>query len=107
MPRADLVDLVERGAHTMTVCNACRYCEEYCPVFPAMERRLSFQRADLMLLANVCHNCGECLYACQYAPPHEFGINVPSVLAELRAQSYEDYCWPRPLASAFRRQRSE
>ena len=28
------------GAHMMTVCNACRYCEQYCPVFPAMERRL-------------------------------------------------------------------
>ncbi len=27
----------------MTVCNACRYCEQYCPVFPAMEQRLTFR----------------------------------------------------------------
>ena len=65
----------------MTVCNACRYCEQYCPVFPAMEERLTFAAADLNYLANLCHNCGECLYACQYAPPHEFGINVPRTLA--------------------------
>ena len=79
----------------MTVCNACRYCERYCPVFPAMERRLTFATADLAYLANLCHNCGECLYACQYAPPHEFGINVPRTLAEIRLRSYEEYCWPR------------
>ena len=27
----------------MTICNACRYCEGFCDVFPAMERRLEFQ----------------------------------------------------------------
>jgi citrate/tricarballylate utilization protein len=95
-------DLVSHGAHVMTVCNACRYCEQYCPVFPAMERRLTFSEADLHFLANLCHNCGECLYACQYAPPHEFGIDVPHTLAGLRLASYEAYCWPRPLARAFR-----
>jgi citrate/tricarballylate utilization protein len=97
-------DLLARGAHTMTVCNSCRYCEQFCPVFPAMERRLTFDAADLAYLANLCHNCGECLYACQFAPPHEFGIDVPRTLAELRLQSYEDCCWPRPLAGFFRRQ---
>ena len=101
MPRADLAGLVERGAHVMTVCNACRYCEQYCPVFPAMERRTSFAKADLAYLANLCHNCGECLYACQYAPPHEFGINVPATLAEIRLRSYEEYCWPRALGASF------
>ena len=54
-------------------------------------------------LANLCHNCGECLYACQFAPPHEFGINVPSLLAEVRTRSYEAYAWPPVLGRAFRR----
>jgi citrate/tricarballylate utilization protein len=93
---------LENGARTLTVCNACRYCEQYCPVFPAMEARTAFARADLAYLANLCHNCGECLYACQYAPPHEFGINVPRTLAEIRLASYEEYAWPRRLAAAFR-----
>ena len=92
------------GQHVMTVCNACRYCEQYCPVFPAMEERLVFGKADLAYLANLCHNCGECLYACQYAPPHEFGINVPKTLSDIRLQTYEEYCWPRVLGVAFRRQ---
>ena len=95
--------LLDEGARVMTVCNACRYCEQYCPVFPAMEQRASFAKADLVYLANLCHNCGECLYACQYAPPHEFGINVPQTLAEIRLGSYEDYCWPAFMGAAFRR----
>src|ERR671919_2485526 len=96
------IDLLRRGQHVMTVCNACRYCEQYCPVFPAMEQRLTFTRGDLVFLANLCHNCGECLYACQYAPPHEFGIDVPRTLAEIRLRSYQEYCWPNRLASLFR-----
>ena len=92
------------GARVMTICNACRYCEQYCPVFQAMERRLTFASADLNYLANLCHNCGECLYACQYAPPHEFAINVPQTLARIRVQSYEQYAWPAALAGAFGRQ---
>jgi citrate/tricarballylate utilization protein len=97
--RAD--DLIRHGQHVMTVCNACRYCEAYCPVFQAMEDRLTFTTRDLTYLANLCHNCGECLYACQYAPPHEFGIDVPRTLARLRLVSYQEHCWPRPLSIAF------
>jgi citrate/tricarballylate utilization protein len=97
--RAD--ELLEQGRHVMTVCNACRYCEAFCPVFPAMEQRLTFSKGDLAYLANLCHNCGECLYACQYAPPHEFGINVPRTLAHIRSRSYEEYCWPKHLGTAF------
>jgi citrate/tricarballylate utilization protein len=54
-----LQSIVAQGQHVMTVCNACRYCEQYCPVFPAMEARLLFAPADLNYLANLCHNCGE------------------------------------------------
>jgi citrate/tricarballylate utilization protein len=96
-------EILQRGEHVMTVCNACRYCEAYCPVFQAMENRTSFAKGDMFYLANLCHNCGECLYACQYAPPHEFGINVPRVMAEIRVDSYEEYCWPGFARSAFRR----
>jgi citrate/tricarballylate utilization protein len=93
----------ERGARMLTVCNACRYCEQFCPVFPAIERCRTFDKGALDYLANLCHQCGECLYACQYAPPHEFGIDIPRTLTEIRLQSYEDYCWPRALGVAFRK----
>jgi len=68
-----------------------------------MEERRTFAKVDLAFLANLCHNCGECLYACQYAPPHEFDINVPKTLAQIRVQTYQDYAWPRALGIAFTR----
>src|SRR6202051_202791 len=90
-------ELIQEGDRLMRICNACRYCEGFCAVFPAMERRLSFTEADLNYLANLCHNCAECYYACQYAPPHEFAVNVPRALAEIREESYRKYAWPRAL----------
>jgi citrate/tricarballylate utilization protein len=89
------------GERILRICNACRYCEGYCAVFPAMERRQTFAEGDLNYLANLCHNCSECYYACQYAPPHEFAVNVPKILAEVRMRSYQQYAWPAPLAKAF------
>ncbi len=96
-------DAVRDARREMEVCNACRYCEGFCAVFPAMELRREFASADLSYLANLCHNCRGCYYACQYAPPHEWGINVPRSFAQVRAQSYAEYAWPQPLASAFQR----
>jgi len=85
----------------MTVCNSCRYCEGLCAVFPAMEMRRSFADGDLNYLANLCHNCGACYYDCQFSPPHEFNVNVPQVLAQVRSESYSHYAWPRSLAPLF------
>jgi citrate/tricarballylate utilization protein len=96
------VDLIREGERIMTICNACRYCEGFCAVFPAMEERRTFAEADMNYLANLCHNCTECLHACQYAPPHPFAVNVPMTLAKIRLRSYEKYCWPQALGSAFR-----
>ena len=87
----------------MQICNACRYCEGYCAVFPAMTRRLEFGRADIHYLANLCHDCGACLHACQYAPPHEFAVNVPQAMARVRGQTYADYAWPAAFGALYRR----
>ena len=87
----------------MTVCNACRYCEGLCAVFPAMELRRTFADGDLNYLANLCHACGACYVDCQFAPPHEFDVNVPQNLAIVRADSYQAYAWPRALAPLFAR----
>lgn len=98
-----MTDAVRKAEHEMVVCNACRYCEAYCPVFQAMEQRVTFSAGDLTYLANLCHNCGECLYACQYAPPHEFGIDVPHTLSKVRVESYESFAWPSFAAGMFRK----
>lgn len=86
----------------MKICNACRYCEGFCAVFPAMTRRLEFGQADIHYLANLCHNCGSCLHACQYAPPHEFAVNVPQAMAKVRGETYASYAWPQALGGLYK-----
>ncbi|ALV61418.1 MULTISPECIES: tricarballylate utilization 4Fe-4S protein TcuB [Burkholderia] len=90
-------------ARQMQICNACRYCEGFCAVFPAMTRRLEFAKADVNYLANLCHNCGACYHACQYAPPHEFAVNVPKAMAQVRLDTYVEYAWPAALGQLYRR----
>ena len=90
-------------ARQLQICNACRYCEGFCAVFPAMTRRLSFGQADIHFMANLCHNCGACLHACQYAPPHDFAVNIPKAMAQVRGQTYAHYAWPAPLGQLYQR----
>jgi citrate/tricarballylate utilization protein len=87
-------ETVAEARRAMEICNACRYCEGFCAVFPAMELRREFSAGDLGYLANLCHGCNGCYHACQYAPPHEFGINLPQTLALLRRETYAHYAWP-------------
>ncbi|KIT16251.1 tricarballylate utilization 4Fe-4S protein TcuB [Jannaschia aquimarina] len=107
MTRVDLPSLATASqsevARQMQVCNACRYCEGLCAVFPAMERRRVFTEGDVDYLANLCHNCGACHYDCQYAPPHPFAVNVPQAMAELREESYARFAWPQALGPVFAR----
>jgi len=94
---------VQEVDRQLQICNACRYCEGFCAVFPAMTRRLEFNDADVHYLANLCHNCGACLHACQYAPPHEFAVNIPQAMATVRGETYVDYAWPRALGQLYQR----
>ncbi len=103
VPLAPMTAPETEVARQMQICNACRYCEGYCAVFPAMTRRLEFAKADIHYLANLCHNCGACLHACQYAPPHEFAVNVPQAMAQVRGQTYADYAWPPAFGALYKR----
>ena len=83
------------------ICNSCRYCEGLCAVFPAMEKKREFHISDLDYLSNLCHQCGECFYDCQYAPPHEFNVSIPQQFANIRQKSYQKYAFLSPLSKAF------
>jgi citrate/tricarballylate utilization protein len=96
-------EAIQEARRQMEVCNACRYCESYCAVFPAMAMRREFGTADLTHLANLCHNCKGCYHACQYAPPHAFGINVPATFATIRNESYAAHAWPAAFGRLFER----
>lgn len=85
----------------VNICNACRYCESLCSVFPAISQKRAFSDTDITQLANLCHNCRGCYYACQYTAPHEFAINIPKALAEVRQESWQQYATPKIAATYF------
>jgi citrate/tricarballylate utilization protein len=96
-------DLLQEARRQSEICNACRYCEGYCSVFPALHEERFFTDGDLTQLANLCHNCRGCYYACQYTAPHEFDLNLPKALAEVRQDSWESFAWPAPVARSFQK----
>ncbi|MFY8082627.1 MAG: tricarballylate utilization 4Fe-4S protein TcuB [Rubrivivax sp.] len=103
-PGAALSGAEAEAARVLRICNGCRYCEGFCGTFQAMTRRLEFPKADLHYLANLCHNCGACLHACQYAPPHAFAINVPRAMAQVRGETYTEHAWPAALGRLYQKQ---
>lgn len=94
-------DFIAEARRQAEICNACRYCEGFCSVFPALQAERAFSDGDITQLANLCHNCRGCYYACQYTAPHEFDLNLPAALAEVRQQSWEEFAFPQAAARAF------
>jgi len=95
-------DTAAETERMLTICNACRYCEGYCPVFPAMTQHRTFDQSTVFYLANLCHQCTACYHACQYKPPHELSVNLPPLLTELRKQTFTKFVWPKAAAPLFR-----
>ncbi|NVO16321.1 MAG: tricarballylate utilization 4Fe-4S protein TcuB [Rhodoplanes sp.] len=96
-------EATEEAARVLQLCSACMYCDGYCAVFPAIAGKRHIPLADIGHIANLCHNCRGCWYACQYAPPHPFAVNLPQALAAARQQSFADFARPRWLAKSFGR----
>lgn len=96
---APLAAIIAEARRTLALCKVCGYCTGYCDVFAAAERRPQLSAGDLAQFAHLCHNCRSCYYACQYAPPHEFAINVPATLARLRAADYRQRVWPGAVST--------
>ena len=103
IPVVQLSDHEQQVKQALQICNACRYCESFCAVFPAMTKRLEFTQADIHYMANLCHNCGACLHACQYAPPHEFGVNIPQAMAQVRLETYQDFAVPQAFGAIYKK----
>lgn len=101
--RLNVVDITQEARRNAEVCNACRYCEGFCAVFPAIEAQRTFDNEYIDYLANLCHNCTSCYHACQYTAPHVFDINVPKVLTQVRTESYDRYVWPAFMSGVFKR----
>ncbi|MGH2868453.1 MAG: tricarballylate utilization 4Fe-4S protein TcuB, partial [Solirubrobacteraceae bacterium] len=98
-----LTELLDEATRQLTICNACRFCEGYCAVYPALEIRRELGRGDILYLANLCHDCRACYYACMYTAPHEFAVNIPLVLSSVREETYAGYGWPQLMARLWNR----
>lgn len=92
---------IQEAVRQLQICDACRYCEGYCAVFPALHRKRAFADGDITQLANLCHNCRGCYYACQFTDPHEFDLNIPGALARVRQESWQDLAAPSGFAKLF------
>jgi len=97
------IDAATEAERLLRICAACMYCDGYCAVFPAIAGKHGFPLAEIDHLAHLCHNCRGCWYACQYAPPHPFAVNLPRTLAAVRQESFARHVRPRWLAGAFAR----
>jgi citrate/tricarballylate utilization protein len=95
------LDIFDEASRQLTICNACRYCEGFCPVFRALETRRVFKPDDVRYLANLCHDCRACYEACMFTPPHEFGVNFPKLMSDARMESYQHWSWPKFLGRTF------
>lgn len=91
MTETPLTGLFAEAERQLVICNACRYCEGYCAVFPALELRRSLTEGDIIHLADLCHDCRDCYTACMYAPPHEFAVDPPAVFSAVRRDTYDRY----------------
>ena len=83
------------------ICNACRHCEGFCPVWDAMERRNFFEAKDIKFFSYLCHDCRDCFYACPYSEPHEYGLNIPRINSEARVEIHRNETWPKPLTKVL------
>jgi citrate/tricarballylate utilization protein len=93
--------LVAEATRQLDICNACRYCEGLCAVFPALERRNVLDAGDVSQLANLCHDCRACFDACMYSPPHEFDLNLPKALSAVRVADCQRHVWPPRVPRVF------
>lgn len=90
-------ELFVEAKRQLDICNSCRYCAGYCPVWPALERRVDLKSGDITQMANLCHDCRDCFTACMYTAPHEFDLNPPKIFTQVREETYEKYVWPGKL----------
>ena len=91
MTENPLAGLFAEAGRQLAICNACRYCEGYCAVFPALELRRTLTEGDITHLADLCHDCRDCYTACMYAPPHEFAVDPAALFSAVRRDTYDRY----------------
>ena len=91
----------EESIRQYMICNACRHCEGFCPVWDAMERRNFLEAKDIKFFSYLCHDCRDCFYACPYSEPHEYGLNIPKINSSARVEIHKKETWPKPFTKVL------
>ncbi len=86
----------------LQICNACRYCEGYCSVWDALDRRHDITESDAYYFSSLCHDCRECYEVCPFTEPHDYAINIPKILGAVRLETYEKNIKPDFMKRAIR-----
>lgn len=86
----------------LQICNACRYCEGYCSVWDALDRRHDIAESDVYYFSSLCHDCRECYVVCPFTEPHEYALNIPKILGTVRLETYEKNIKPDFMKGAIR-----
>ena len=96
---------VNEAIRQLSICNACRYCEGYCYVWDAIEMKFIIEPGYVEHLANLCHDCRDCYYACPYnEPDHAFKLNIPKTLGNVRMETYENFIRPKILKKVLQKE---
>ena len=82
---------LNKARHQAKICNACRFCESNCWVFPELHHKRAFLDCELTQRAILCHNCRGFYYACQYTAQHESDSNLSKALAAVEQESWKDH----------------
>ena len=88
----------------MEICNACRYCEGFCAVFPAMTLKREFADGDLALSRQSLPQLPRLLLRLPVRAAARMGRQRAARPSPSSArESYEEYAWPRRFAALFQR----
>ncbi|MGC8696695.1 MAG: hypothetical protein ACP5UD_09880 [Conexivisphaera sp.] len=79
---------VDEAVRQYMICNACRLCDNTCPVWPALSSKPLVSQGEAVLLANLCYDHRDCYYSCPYIEPHPFKVNIPAINRRLRLETY-------------------
>jgi citrate/tricarballylate utilization protein len=85
-----LKNVLDEAVRQYWICNACRLCNDLCPVFTVMSSKPIIEHRDTVLLANLCYDHRDCYYSCPYVPPHEFSVNIPEINRRVRLETYSN-----------------
>ncbi|WP_393971624.1 hypothetical protein OXIME_000194 [Oxyplasma meridianum] len=97
----DINSAINEARRELIICNSCRYCEGYCDVWDAIERKTEFSKNDIFHFSNLCHDCRECFYVCPFVEPHEYKLNIPKALSKVRQYSYQEFSTPKKMSWVY------